>query len=111
MKETIVPVVIYLALLTGFGLIINGGSWSMIQGNGTKVYHAFVTPESISSEETLELITAPSSVVFMSNPMGHHAFVVNSKNSERMFCVVWNKKLAATRVLEPAPPGLTPYAL
>jgi hypothetical protein len=41
-----------------------GGSLSTIHGKAVNAYHPFVAQVNISSEEILEFITAPSSVVF-----------------------------------------------
>jgi len=72
------------------------------------VYPAFVVHVRISSDEMLELMTAPSSVVFMSNIIIHHVLVVNSRYVDKIFCVVENKKLVAVSTEDHEPPGLTP---
>ena len=86
---------------------MRGASLSIIHGNGENAYPAFVVHVRISNDEMLELMTAPSSVVFMSNTIIHHVMVVNSRYVDRMFCVVENKKFAAVRTEDHEPPGLT----
>lgn len=87
-NEMVCPVEIYLALLAGERFVMIGASLSMIHGNGKKVYIAFVTHVRISSDEMLELMTAPSSVVLLSNVIAHHVMVVNSKYVDKIFWVV-----------------------
>ena len=84
----ICPVEIYLALFAGKRFVMSGASLSMIHGNGKNVYAAFVTHVRISSDEMLELMTAPSSVVFISNVIAHHVLVVNCKYVDKIFCLV-----------------------
>ena len=87
--------------------MIRGDSVSMIQGKAVKVYPAFVTQLRISNEETLELITAPSSVVLGSNRMADQVRVVNCKDVERILCVVEKMKFSALSTEDEDHHGLT----
>gem|GEM_PF-3181839 len=110
-NEIICPVSTYLSPLLGLVLDIHGALLSTIHGNGTNVYVASVIPVSVSSEEILELITAPSSVVFLSKKIVHPVRVVNSSIVLRVFCMVLNQNVAACKTEFPDHAGLTPYAL
>lgn len=88
-----------------------GVSLSTIQGKGINVYVALVIHERVSNEEILELITAPSSVVFLLNTILSPARVVNSSIVLKIFCVVLNQNVAACNVAVLDHEGLTQYDL
>lgn len=112
MNEAVYQVEIYVALLVGEIFMIEGGSASMMQGRGTKVYPASLTPARISNEEMLELITAPSSVVLGSKTIAPQVRVVKCKEVERIFCIEEKRKLAAVRTEdEDWPAAAPPYVL
>lgn len=94
--------------MVGVLLLISGASLSTTQGKGMKVYVALVIPLRVSKEETLEFMTAPSAVVFLSKTIAFPARVVNSISVLRIFCVVLNPKVAACKVAFPDHPGFTP---
>lgn len=94
--------------MLGVLLFIVGVSLSMIHGKGISVYVALVIPERVSKDDILELITAPSSVVFLSKIIIFPARVVNSIIVLRIFCVVLNQKVAACKTAFPDHAGLTP---
>lgn len=98
----------YLAQFVGVVLFIIGASLSIIQGKGISVYVALVIPVRISKDDMLELITAPSSVVFLSKTIVFPARVVNSIIVLSIFCVVVNQKVAACIAVLPDQAGLTP---
>lgn len=83
----------------------------MMHGNGTNVYVPSVIPVRISNEEMLELMTAPSSVVFLSNMIVPQVSVVRRRFVDVRFCSVLNQNVSASTVaVELVHGDIVPYA-
>jgi len=100
------------AQLIGLFHIIVGGLLSTTHGKGRNVYVPLVIQVRISFELTNQPITAPSSVLSVSNTMADQFLSVRRSVVEVRFSTVLNQKVRIGNVaVELCPAGVFPYAL